>query len=106
VTPTMFTDDGQPTPLARTSDPDTSHAAARSVKARTERQEAILAALDALGGTGTDEDIADVYDGPQQSDSGMRTRRAELVSKGLVVDTGQRARIRSGNRAIVWGRVR
>ena len=39
------------------------------------------------------------------SPSGARTRRAELVVKGLVYDTGERVTLLSGRRAIVWSAV-
>ena len=38
-----------------------------------------------------------------QSDSGLRTRRNELVRMGLLADTGQTRPIRSGRQAILWG---
>jgi hypothetical protein len=41
---------------------------------------------------------------PRASESGIRSRRAELVDRGLVVDTGRRIRLESGRYAIVWGR--
>lgn len=39
---------------------------------------------------------------PQQSVSGLRTRRRELVDAGHVVDTGERVRLDSGRLAKVW----
>ncbi len=36
------------------------------------------------------------------SDSGLRTRRAELVRRGLVYDTGERITMRSGRLSIIW----
>lgn len=88
---------------ARDTDPDTSREAARSVTDLTERRAAVLATLRRLG-SGTDADIAWAYprDAPRQSPSGLRTRRSELVAAGLVRDSGLRARMESGRRAIVW----
>ena len=107
--PTMFDDRGEPTPLARLSDPDSSHAAARSVTGLRDKQRAVLDALVACGGLATDEQIAVRYvrDGyPPQSDSGLRTRRAELVRAGLVKDSGVRAKLRTGRKAVLWAVVR
>jgi len=41
-------------------------------------------------------------DWPDVSDSGLRTRRAELVTLGLVEDSLARRRLPSGRYAIVW----
>lgn len=92
--------------LARITDPETSHAAASSVTNVRQVQRFILAALS--GGSMTDEQVARWFDAMDitVSDSGLRTRRAELVRMGLVVDTGQRERLASGRRGIVWGLVR
>ena len=101
IQPTLF-DTG---PVARRTDPDTSWEAARSVdplKLRATQRE-ILWVLRNWGPL-TDEEIA-VIVGPEstQSPSGLRTRRRELVDRGLVVDTGARRRTRAGRRTIVWG---
>ena len=90
--------------LARTEDPDTSKAAAQSQKAV--RMSAVRTAIHQLlwrhrEGL-TDNDIARLYDGPPVSPSGLRTRRAELVDGGLVRDSGQRAVLGSGRKAILW----
>jgi hypothetical protein len=37
------------------------------------------------------------------TESGVRSRRAELVQAGLVRDTGERVKLATGRRAIVWG---
>lgn len=39
---------------------------------------------------------------PRASLSGIKTRRKELVVRGLVIDTGQRQKLASGRNAIVW----
>lgn len=95
---------------ARKSDPATSHAAASSVKGIRFSQFAVLRALGKIK-SGTDLDIADAYEHEYgvihpQSPSGLRTRRAELVDAGLVVDTGQRKRLPSGRQAVVWARAK
>lgn len=40
---------------------------------------------------------------PLASESGIRSRRAELVDKGLVDDTGKRSTTPFGRKATVWG---
>ena len=90
---------------ARSTDPDTSHEAARSIGEMTGKRQAVLDIIRAIG-RGTDEDIIDAYHSstaPQQSASGIRTRRAELTLMGLVVDTGERKVRSSGRGSIVWG---
>ena len=90
---------------ARRGDPDTSHDAAASITDLTARRAAVLDLL-RRDGWMTDETIHDHYqDGdiqPPQSPSGLRTRRSELVTLGLVCDTGEREILRSGRRAVVW----
>ena len=87
--------------VARRTDPDTSWDAALSVTRIRESQREVLDVLERMGGLGTDEGIARVYNG-RQSPSGLRTRRAELVTLGAIVDTGQRVVGSTGRRMIVW----
>lgn len=96
---------------ARASDPDTSHEAAASITLGQlrARQRDVLHILAGLGGSGTDEEIAAELATPfgrtaygRQSPSGIRTRRAELVERGLVVDSQARARTASNRRTTVW----
>lgn len=97
--------------LARLTDPATSHEAAASVKDITATQNAILKLLSGM--PMSDEDLifyyqqqvrmgADSYDFPRASESGIRSRRAELVRLGRVVDTGERNITQSGRKAIIW----
>jgi len=93
---------------ARTSDPETSHAAAASVTDLTGKQEAVLQTL-ALTGPAGDEYLIAVYQNraymgvvPEQSESGIRTRRAELVRKGFVMDSGDKTETSTGRKSIVW----
>ena len=97
---------------ARRTDPDTSHAAAASVKDLTGKQAAVLRIVrlltDRTGGA-TDEQIAAAYQTdlpwealPVQSDSGLRTRRCELVRRGLVADSGERRLNAAGRKCAVW----
>lgn len=95
---------------ARNTDPTTSHAAARSVRNQTDTHERILDLLERFGDA-TDEELViywrqmrDLADWPAISPSGLRSRRAELVDLGLVVDTGRRGKTASGRSCIVWDR--
>lgn len=92
-------------PAARNTDPGTSHAAAGSVRNLTATQEGILKALNRPR---TDVDLAEAYNNlrgvPRASDSGLRSRRSELVAQGLVKDTGSRIKLPSGRMAIVWAK--
>jgi hypothetical protein len=98
-------------PKARTTDPETSHAAAASLEHLTERRQAVWAILAEYGPL-TDEALLAIYDQfaedrivPPQSPSGIRTRRNELTKLGLAIDTGQRGTTVSGRAAILWGAV-
>lgn len=93
-------------PYARKTDPGTSHIAARSVQNISPTQQGIL---NLLKNAMTDESLVNVYTGlakggyvPAASDSGIRSRRAELVKQGLVVDTGERDKMTTGRLATVW----
>jgi len=90
---------------ARNTDPETSHLAAEAVDSITRTQEYILKCLRRPR---ADVELVEAYrnmrTAPRASESGIRSRRAELVDRGLVVDTGRRIRLESGRYAIVWGR--
>lgn len=93
---------------ARKTDPKTSQQAADSVRNITATHERILDILREYGPM-NDEQIADICeyqvqkaDMPYVSESGLRSRRSELVSRGLVVDSGDRVKMRSGRNSIVW----
>lgn len=90
-------------PKARRTDPQTSHEAAASVDNVTITQGFILRALQKPR---TDPQLIEAYrhlkKAPPASESGIRTRRAELVDKGLVVDSGLRSTTPFGRKAIVW----
>jgi hypothetical protein len=89
---------------ARRTDPTTSHLAAESVDNVTKTQEYVLRCLKRPR---NDVELVSAYraykTAPMASESGIRTRRAELVDRGLVVDTGRRVKLSSGRYAIVWG---
>lgn len=93
-------------PHARLTDPGTSHEAADSVGNLTETKKAIFYILKYPR---TDAELIDSYntlvqrnEAPRASESGIRSRRAELVDDGLVMDTGHRAKSPSGRNMIVW----
>ena len=102
---------------ARATDPSTSHAAAAKIVDLTNRQAVVLSILRyQLDGEATDEELCEQYQSlateydvesalgslPPQSRSGIRTRRRELVDRGLVLDTGRKRTLPSGNKGIVW----
>lgn len=119
---------GMPGPVARTTDPDTSHEAAESVAEFTiegirlwwlehlnpyRNQDMMQARLwnvpdteqEYVGYHCTDQGAWRKYQqvGPIPcSESGFRTRRSELVHMGLVVDSGARIPLASGRKAIAW----
>lgn len=94
--------------VARRTDPDTSHEAAAKLTPAilNIRHAGVGAAMAFNGGSGTDEQIAQIYGGlenaPWQSPSSLRTRRNELVKMGVVRDTGERVLNRRGNKVVVW----
>lgn len=95
---------------ARATDPETSHAAAASISTEELRasQHDVLKAMKVLG-RGTDQRLVWVYRSMaekgwvrKQSESGIRTRRKELVAKGAIKDSGQRAVLDTGRKAVIW----
>lgn len=90
-------------PRARHSDPETSHEAAASVTGRTETQEQILYLLKVWGPMWDQEIIARyAIAWADFSPSGLRSRRSELVKRGLVEDSGMRETLPSGRKSIIW----
>jgi hypothetical protein len=101
---------GQEMPRARNTDPKTSHEAAASVKNLTRTQEYIMLLFKAKCELMTDEQLVAWYRwaeanmlAPTASESGIRSRRAELVREGYLFDSGSREKLKSGRNAIVWG---
>jgi hypothetical protein len=89
-------------PHARTTDPETSHEAAQSVTNITPLKQEILQRLMTPM---TDADLIQVIRTGSRllvTESGVRSRRAELVQAGLVKDTGARVKLATGRSAIVW----
>ena len=99
--PSLF---DEPHARARRTDPGTSHAAARSISSERIRQsQAYVLGLLVQHGPMTDTALLEAAN--NVSPSGVRTRRSELVTQGLVEDTGKRVRLETGRHAIVWGAV-
>jgi hypothetical protein len=89
-------------PNARTTDPETSHEAAMSVTNITPLKQEILQRLMTPM---TDTDLYAILFTSSRlivTESGVRSRRAELVQAGLVKDTGERVKLATGRKAIVW----
>lgn len=89
--------------VARLTDPWTSWAAAHSVLDLNEKQ-AQVAYLFRIYGPMHDGRLISVAraEGIPQSDSGLRTRRSELVSKGYVRDSFATEVLTTGRRSIIW----
>lgn len=100
----MAAQDMLPLARARRSDPETSHEAAASVRVLRQRSY-VLAAARVLGDF-TDfilqVRVREMYPDQRFSDSGVRTRRSELVTLGLIEDSGSRTVLPTHRRAIVW----
>ncbi len=95
---------GEPTAHTRHGDPETSHEAASTVGDPRFSQQAVLSILKQVGPC-TDEQLVAAYmlsRQRRQSPSGIRTRRAELVTQGLVEWTGTSSIMRTGRRGRVW----
>ena len=93
-------------PNARKTDPYTSHEAANSVVEVTDTQ---LAIYKLLNKPKSDQDLIMAYRNlvasnraPMASESGIRSRRAELVHLDLIKAFGE-SKTWSGRRCIVWG---
>jgi hypothetical protein len=93
-------------PTARITDPLTSHLAAQSV-ANLEATKLVIKYL--LTAPKTDQELIEEYTvgallgkWPKASESGIRTRRSELVEAGEVIATGEKRKTESGRQANVW----
>lgn len=89
---------------ARATDPETSHEAAASLSAAeiNKLQEDVLRRLRKAGRRGlTDLDLDNSF--PRyRGTSTIRSRRAELAERGLVMDSGRRMKLAGSRRRIVW----
>lgn len=88
----------EPWQLARNSDPDTSHAAARTA----ERIVLTAAVLDVVHRCGPST-VCEVAHALGINAWRTSKRMSDLKNDGLVVDTGTRRRGDSGRHQIVWG---
>lgn len=85
------------TPLARTTDPETSHDAGRRITSELPELQAIVLKALTLYGPCTDRSLVTALRGQYgRTESTWRTRRSELVDKGLVEKCGV------SNRQTVW----
>jgi hypothetical protein len=95
---------------ARSTDPATSHQAAASVNTDSHNHGRILGLLKTFRDGLTDEQLRDewaiaanrVMGWPPISDSGLRSRRSELVRAGKVVDSGEKGRTAAGRACTIW----
>ena len=91
-------------PNTRTLNPSTSHQAEKSVGKLADSYRIILDIFRTYGPMNDETLIATWKSKAEKyaSDSGIRSRRSELVSAGLIVDSGERQKMRSGRDSIVW----
>lgn len=96
------------TPLARPTDPQTSHDAVPTRERRALQKRAILLLLNE-GGPMTDHELTWQYSNqrnrrgwPATQNDSVRKRRAELKNDGRVVDTGRVSGFAGSPASIVW----
>ena len=91
---------------ARRDDPQTSHAAAASVSGLTEKQQAVLDVFKHSSESHfSDEQMIALYQSAgltPQSESGLRSRRSELVRKGLLKYSGWLTKTAAGRHTRMW----
>lgn len=88
---------------ARRTDPATSHEAAAAATLGIERQRKLVESFAKGRGERGFMDIELEEAHPNESDSGLRTRRSELTARNIVLDSGRRDRASgSTRRRIVW----
>lgn len=93
---------------ARRTDPETSHAAAASAGDLNDNQRAVSTVLRLADRPLLDEELVREYGArqralhlPRQSESGLRSRRAELAAKGRLVQ-GEKKRMATGRLGRTW----
>jgi len=92
--------------VARRTDPETSHEAAESVKDISDLQRMIWDYFE-LWGPHTDEAMYEAMNCKGWvSPSGFRSRRAELVAKGLLEFSGDYGRTKAGRISRIWRAVK
>jgi hypothetical protein len=89
---------------ARTSDPETSHAAAESLDVTVVQARVYGIHLEHKRRGLTDEELLRIYKLTfgHTAESSPRKRRCDLCKVGLIVDSGQRRMLKSGRMGIVW----
>lgn len=88
---------------ARRTDPGTSHEAAAAATLGIERQRKLVEAFAKGRGERGFMDIELEEAHPNESDSGLRTRRSELTARNIILDSGRRDRApQSARKRIVW----
>ena len=98
-------------PATRTGDPETSHQAARTVKYGP-NQKAVFECFQYFGAMHDGqlierypawrERMLDFRPIPMQTDSGLRSRRADLVKLGYLRDSHKRALLPTKRNATIW----
>ena len=93
-----------PEPQARATDPDTSRAAAASVRSKVAAYRAeVLRAINYLQQATDQETHTYLMDHARaQSETSTRSRRSELLRLGLVADSGTRGLTEAGRSSIRW----
>jgi len=89
---------------ARRTDPQTSHEAAKSVRNISETHAIIMDVFSSKGPLTDEQLIAIIRRAPdvRVSDSGIRSRRSELVKLGKIREHNQNGRTTSGRKCTVW----
>lgn len=95
------TQEERPRARARRNDRKTSHDAAASVSNISATQQIVWDAF-AQYGAMADAALVLLLTGTPLSPSGIRTRRAELVALGKLVDSGKTTTLPSGRQSTVW----
>jgi hypothetical protein len=117
----MFSTQSVPTanvgPATRSADPETSRAAARRAGQNLTAKQTAVLALFVVKGWMTDEEVETAYNAirrdiarfpetaavvPEQSPSGLRTRRSELVQLKYLTKAGIKRPMATGGEGTVW----
>lgn len=91
-------------PSTRTTDPQTSHDAEKSVSKLAQSYNNIIELFTDHGPMNDAQLIAAwrFRFGSKAAESGIRSRRAELVAAGRIEDSGEKIPMESGRMSIVW----
>lgn len=93
----------KPRARARRTDPETSHLAAQSVRDVRASQQQVMALFEQFGAMHDELLIVRaIAVRTWQSESGLRTRRNELVKMGRLRDSGQKVKTKGGRNSVVW----